>query len=239
MKDKAVKILNAIALALLFLLVPRAYLVSFFIDDEKSFFVWLVFGYFGVPLVLLMLIIALGGLKIKPVPAEIKPFIYSSFNEYINFMEKALEQKGYKKQKKAYLGERCEITMYIKRRVFLKLDCYIDIRSSEMSEDVAQEVKNAVSEIVSEYCHGTMIFKSINCISVICVNHITSDFQKLVNGNIIQEMKIGRLPIGIALDEKNIYVAKQKDGLFIAKYKHLRKEYLKLLKLCGYNENSV
>ena len=73
-------------------------------------------------------------------------------------------------------------------------------------------------------------------ISVFCVDRITPDFQKLVNSNVQQGLKNVRLPIGVSFGGKNIYIAKQKDGFAITKYKRLRKEFIDIINLQNINK---
>lgn len=68
-------------------------------------------------------------------------------------------------------------------------------------------------------------------ISVFCVDRITPAFQKLVNSNVQQGLKNSRLPVGVSLGGKNIYIARQKDGFAITKYKRLRKEFIDIMHL--------
>ena len=84
--------------------------------------------------------------------------------------------------------------------------------------------------MLNEYYNEKIITDKINMISVFCVDRITPTLQKLLNSNIQQGYKNGRLPVAISFGGKNIYIAKQKDGFAITKYKRLRKQFLKILK---------
>ena len=61
-------------------------------------------------------------------------------------------------------------------------------------------------------------------------------FQKLVNSNVQQGFKNGRLPVGVSLGGKNIYIAKQKGGFAITKYKQLRREFIDIMNLQNINK---
>ena len=73
-------------------------------------------------------------------------------------------------------------------------------------------------------------------ISVVCVDRITPDFQKLVNSNVQQGFKNGRLPVGVSFGGKNIYIARQKDGFAITKHKRLRREFIDIMDLQNINK---
>lgn len=63
-------------------------------------------------------------------------------------------------------------------------------------------------------------------ISVFCVDRVSPAFYKLVNTNMQQGIKNGRLVAGVSFGGKQIYIAKQSVDIFPQKYKELRNQFL-------------
>lgn len=56
------------------------------------------------------------------------------------------------------------------------------------------------------------------------------------NGNLQQGLKNGRFIVGVSFGGKNIYMARQKDGFAITKYKRLRLEFIDIMNLQNINK---
>ena len=61
----------------------------------------------------------------------------------------------------------------------------------------------------------------------------------MVNCSMEQGLKNGRLVAGISFGGKRVYVAKQVGGLYISKYKKLRKSLIQILELQEDKENNT
>lgn len=72
---------------------------------------------------------------------------------------------------------------------------------------------------------------ALKIIEFISMERVTPDFQKLVNSNIDQRYNLYYLPCGVSWGSNTLYIAKQKDGFAITKYKKLRKQLLGILEL--------
>jgi hypothetical protein len=172
-----------------------------------------------------------GGLKQKPVKAEKKPLVFPSYNEFLDFIKKSLLQKNYQLQKAVLISSNGEVMVYVKPSKSWTLAVFTIIRVCELSDELIENANESITNILNEYYDGKVITDTINMISVFCVDRITPAFQKLVNSNVQQGLKNGRLPVGVSLGGKNIYIAKQKDGFAITKYKRLRKEFIDIMRL--------
>ena len=106
----------------------------------------------------------------------------------------------------------------------------------DLSDELLDSANESITNILKAYYGCETITDTINMISVFCVDRITPDFQKLVNSNVQQGFKNGRLPVGVSFGGKNIYIAKQKDGFAITKYKRLRREFFDIMDLQNINK---
>ncbi len=164
-----------------------------------------------------------GGIKRKPVKADIVPIHFKSYYELISYLQASLYQKGYYLQKSLFPFPDGQISVYIKQTKLSVLDCFTIIRVPELSEDILKVANDSVTNILSEYYGNKKIRDTVNMISLFCVDRITPSFKKLINCNINQGLKNGRLVVGISLGGGNAYIAKQVDGFAIVKYRRMRR----------------
>lgn len=233
-KELILKTLIVIGMILLVMLFPGGVAISFLIHNEEIMDVivyTIFFSFMGVGLLFMILLPIFGGLKQKPVKAEKKPLVFPSYNEFLDFIKKSLLQKNYQLQKAVPISSNGEVMVYVKPSKSWTLAVFTIIRVSELSDELIENANESITNILNEYYDGKVITDTINMISVFCVDRITPAFQKLVNSNVQQGLKNGRLPVGVSLGGKNIYIAKQKDGFAITKYKRLRKEFIDIMRL--------
>jgi len=233
-KDLILKTLLIIDMFLLFMIGPGLILISFLISDEKIVAVVFntsLFAMFGVGILFVILLRIFGGFNEKSVKAEKVPLLFASYDELLTFLEKQLLQKEYQKQKTINVLTSAEVTVYEKASKLWELDCFTIIRIPELTEKSLEDTNDSITDILTEYYDGETITDRINMISVFCVDRITPAFQRLVNTNTQQGLKNGRLVVGISFGGKNIYIAQQKNGFFITKYKSLRKEFIDIMDL--------
>lgn len=234
MKEIILKILIVIGMILLVMIFPGSLVISYYITNEKMMEIILssiLFSFLGVGILFMILLPIFGGLKQKPVKAEKKPLVFPSYNEFFDFIKKSLLQKNYQLQKAVPISSNGEVMVYVKPSKSWTLAVFTIIRVSELSDELIENANESITNILNEYYDGKVITDTINMISVFCVDRITPAFQKLVNSNVQQGLKNGRLPVGVSLGGKNIYIAKQKDGFAITKYKRLRKEFIDIMRL--------
>lgn len=233
-KELILKTMLVIGMILILLIFPGSILLSILIKNETvlNLVIYaIIFAFFGSGFLFMILLPIFGGLKQKPVKAEKVPLVFASYNELLDFLNERLVQKEYKTQKVTPILPEGEITVYVKPVKIWTLSCFTIIRVPELSDELLDSANESITNILTEYYGGKAITDTVNMITVFCVDRITPAFQKLVNGNVQQGLKNGRLPVGISFGGKNIYIAKQKDGFAIAKYKRLRREFIDIMEL--------
>ena len=111
------------------------------------------------------------------------------------------------------------------------LDCFVIIRVSELSNNDIELIDNSISKLLDNYYQGDTITDMINTIAIVCVDHVTPTFQKIVNGGVSQGYNRGRLNVGISFGGKTIYIAKQYKGFSLKPYRRLRRLFTEIMKL--------
>lgn len=238
-KELILKTLLVIDMVLLFMVFPGVIIISFLVPDQKTFdiiFNTIFFTMLGVGILFMILLPIFGGLKQKPVKAEKAPLAFASYNEFLNFLQMRLSQYGYQFQKNVPILSDGDVTVYLRTPKNWTLACFTIIRVPELSDELLDSANESITSILNAYYGCETITDTINMISVFCVDRITPDFQKLVNSNVQQGFKNGRLPVGVSFGGKTIYIAKQKDGFAITKYKRLRREFIDIMDLQNINK---
>ena len=233
-KELILKLLIVIGMILLFMVFPGGILLSFLVSDQNTFEIiynTILFAFFGTDILFIVLLPVFGGLKQKSVKAEKIEIGFKCYNDLLKFIHIALLDKGYLLQNKTSNSSDLDILVYVKKLKCWTLDCFTIIRVSELHEELIEKANEAITVILTEYYNGKQITDKINMISVFCVDRITPDFTKMVNSNLQQGLKNGRLVVGISFGKNNIYVAKQKGGFAITKYKRLRKLLFDIMNL--------
>lgn len=231
-KDLILKTLLVIGIVLLFIIFPGGIIISFLVPCQETFDIiinTIIVSFFFIGVLFIILLFVFGGLKQKPVKAEKVPLVFASYNDFLYFLQRRLVQKEYKMQKKSPISPDGDVTVYLRIQRNWTLACFTIIRVPELSDELLDNANESITNILNAYYGCETITDTINMISVFCVDRITPTFQKLVNSNVQQGFKNGRLPVGISFGGKNIYIAKQKDGFAITKYKRLRKEFIDII----------
>lgn len=232
-KDLILKTLLVIDAVLLFMIFPGVIIISFFVPNQETFdiiFNMIIVSFFSLGVLFIILFFAFGGLKQKSVKAEKVPLVFASYNDFLDFLQKRLVQKEYQMQKNVPILANGDVTVYLRTPKNRTLACFTIIRVPELSDELLDNANESITNILNAYYGCETITDTINMISVFCVDRITPTFQKLVNSNVQQGFKNGRLPVGVSFGGKSIYIAKQKDGFAITKYKRLRKEFIDIIK---------
>lgn len=206
-----------------------AFTVTDVVTDENlvtRIFYTIFFLFLLVAAIFTILLPIFGGLKLKPVKAEKMILPFESYDEVKAFLEKSLQRKGYSRQKPLSILTNGEVIVYTKASKF----CFAIIRIPELSEEILEVANDNITEILTEY-YGGRITDTVNMTSVFCVDHITPSFQNLVNSNLEQGVKNGRLVVGISFGGKKIYIARQTDGFAIYRYKQLWKKLFEIMEL--------
>lgn len=237
-KELILKTLLVIGMILLFMVFPGSIFWSMLIPSEEVatvVFNIIFFTMLGVGILFMLLLPILGGLKQKPVKAEKVPLVFASYNEFLDFLQMRLLQKEYQLQKNVPILPNGDVTVYLRTPRKWTLVCFTIVRVPELSDEFLDSANESITNILNAYYGCEAITDTINTISVFCVDRITPNFQKLVNSNVQQGFKNGRLPVGVCFGGKNIYISKQKDGFAIAKHKRLRREFIDIMDLKNIN----
>lgn len=182
-------------------------------------------------LLLIILLPIFGGIKSKPVKAEVFASPHPSYEDFSHFLNGSLIENGYHLLKTASLELEGAVTVYADTLEGSEWNCVSVIRVPELTDELTETANNAITDIITGESGRDVITAYVNMISIFCVDRITPTFRKMVNCNMEQGLKNGRLVAGISFGGKKIYVAKQSGGLFIAKYKKLRKKLHQILNL--------
>ena len=238
MKEIILKALIVLSVALMILTFPCAFL--FTIIAPKDFialheetltlgFYTLFFSLMFTCFLFAILLPIFGGLKQKPIKAEKTSLSFSSYDHLTAFLSAVLPQKGYRWNKTIPISLNQEVTLYAKSVRKRLLECFVIIRTPELSDEVLDNANETITNILTEYYGKNTITDFVNIICVFCLDRITPAFRTMVDSNVKQGFKNGRLPIGISFGGKAIYVATQKGGFAITKYKKLRKTFLDIM----------
>lgn len=241
MSDKTkliiIKTITALGCAALLFTFLGAFVYFPILDEETANAVFIggliTSGVFGATLMIMLPVFGLKVLSSKPEKAEKLPLLYDGFDALVNHIDETTEKNGYAKQPALSITNGGTLTTYVRRQsISGTADVFALVRIDELTDDDLESANDAITESLETYYGITRIEEtddSINVITVICVDRITPAFQKLVNGGAEQGFKNGRLPVGISFGGNGIYITKQNDGFAIAKYKRLRKEFLRIV----------
>ena len=230
-KEIILKVLIVIGFVLMCLDVFGIVLLSFLVSYETlmRIFTILFVAMCSVGILFMILLPIFGGLKQKTVKAEKLPVLFASYSDFWDFLQTQLLQKGYQIQGTESISKDADVTVCIKPSKQWTLTCVTVVRVLALSKELIEDANESITNILGEYYGGKTITASINMISVFCVDRITPSFQKLMNSNMQQGFKNGRLVVGLSFGGKNMYIAKQKEGFAITKYKRLKKEFLNII----------
>ncbi len=236
-KEKILKILLIIGMTLLITIFPGSILLSILMDEKIFSVVFniILFAFFVVGMCVVILLPVFGGLKQTIVRAKKNPITFISYNEFLDFLQKRLFQNKYEIQKTISILSNGEVIVYLKRQKNRTLTYFTIIRVPQLSEKILETANESITNTFNELYSCKTITDSVNMISVFCVDRVSTTFQKLVNSNVQQGFKNGRFLVGVSFGGKNMYIANQKGGFAIAKYKQLRKEFMNIIEYPNIN----
>lgn len=183
---------------------------------------------FAVSGVTLMILLVIWGLKLKPQKAERIHSTFSDYHELVIHFESSLRKLDFQQENAVSLNEQCDMLVFVRKR-FWSLDCVVLIKVEELTENMLNLTNEKFIEFYSSYSKVNRMSEMIYFIPVICVDRITPPFREFINNNIKQELNKYKLPVGVSFGSNTIYIAKQKDGFAITKYKKLRKQFLEII----------
>ena len=235
-KEIVLKALIVFGMLCLFTLFPGGILLAFLVPNPNTLSVILYTALFamiatGVLFVILQLIF--GGINPRTEKPEKIALKVGAYDEFSSNLETTLLNAGYSKTGVYPVMQDGSVMLYSKLGGADTLDCFSIIRIAELTEEAIEAANVALTDVFTRDSNGKRITKTVNMISVFCVDRITQSFNGMINGNVEQGLKNGRLPVGISFGGKNVYIGKQRDGFAILKYRRLRKEFLALMESSG------
>lgn len=237
-KEHILNAIIAVGMVSIVTLCPGSLLLYFVFPDTLDTIMYIaLFTGFAMGFLLMVLLPLFGGMKPKPVKAEVFASPYASYEEFSRVLSGALGENGYSPVKTAVPEPESTVTVYADTLQGGEWNCVSVLRVPELTEEWTETANNAITDILTGESGRDVITAYVNMISIFCVDRITPTFRKMVNCNMEQGLKNGRLVAGISFGGKKIYVAKQSGGLFIAKYKKLRKRLHQILNLYAGQES--
>ena len=145
-------------------------------------------------------------------------------------MRQVLGESRYQSHSGITLDDQSTMWIFTRKHKLSELDLFTVIRTSELQKDFMDDVANdAVTEFLQGYYQKGHITDSINMIALVCVDRVSPAFYEFINTPLEQGMKNGRFLAGATFGGKILYIGRQEDGFAIAKYKRLRREFLRVV----------
>lgn len=231
-KERILNAIIAVGMVSIVTLCPGTFLLYFIFPDAIGTIMYIaLFTGFAMGFLLMVLLPLFGGMKPKPVKAEVFASPYASYEEFSRVLSGALGENGYSPVKTAVPEPESTVTVYADTLQGGEWNCVSVLRVPELTEEWMDAANDAITDILTGESGQATIYAYVNMISIFCVDRITPAFRSMVNSNMEQGFKNGRLVVGVSFGGKRIYVARQVGGLFIVKYKKLRRELARILEL--------
>ena len=218
---------------LLALMFPGTIVISYVVTNEKIMdiiFYTILLAFFVIGVLFVVLMFVFGGLKQKQTKADKFPLRHKNYDDFEQFLLETLLNKGYLEYCPAESSMNEMLKVYIRTLKIWQIDCVTIIHIKELTDETIQIINDSITKIMLQYYGRNMITETINMISFFCVERITPSFRKLINGNLQQGIKNGRLNVGVSFGGKQMYIANQIDGFAINRYKRLRKQLFEIIK---------
>lgn len=172
--------------------------------------------------------------KIDIRPEKTKPKKYTilinDFNELKQVISKKIEEENYNNFK-VYENNRYRIEFGIKNK-FREQYIVALLNLEELTEEIYQEFKDNYFEDFGNYLiqnNEINPSKTINLICIICINKKNKVFNKYVERNVYQDYQRYNLPVGIDMENKELYIATQNEGMAPNKYRKLKRMFEKYI----------
>ena len=222
-KDIIMKILLSLFAFSLIMFVLLIFL-SFFIPEEISIVLAkILISSTLISSLLFVILLPIFGLKIKPKKAAKKELGFQSYDELVKYLEPKLKNEYVEENYTEYEGFSLA-TYMVKQRSVLK--CFAIINAEELDSILTEEIENAITKCIEGYYGKKYITDTILMTMLFCVKRVTPAFSKLFTEAAPQGFKNTNFPAGYSFGSRMLYVPNQKDGMAMARYKRLKKEFL-------------
>ena len=165
----------------------------------------------------------------EPVAAEKRELPFDDFETLLAHFDAAAAECDYERQPEHPCEDDARVIVFVRSSGLSEIDSLAFLRVAELTDEAIEAANETITETLLDYYGTDRITDTVNMITVVCVDRITPPFRTYVNRGAEQGPKNGCLPVGVSFGGTGLYIARQKDGYAIRKYKRLRKEFLTLL----------
>lgn len=230
-KINLIKIFTVIGLTSAAFVVPGMFIYAWFLPEYIFNVIvgtcGIIFAISGVSVIIFVFVFHI---KPEPVKPDKAPLPYQDFEVLDEHLRQVLGESQYQSHSGITLDDQSTMWIFTRKHKLSELDCFTVIRTPELRGGFMDDVANdAVTEFLQGYYQKGHITDSINMIALVCVDRVSPAFYEFINTPLEQGMKNGRFLAGASFGGKILYIGKQEDGFAIAKYKRLRREFLRVV----------
>ena len=212
-----------------FVFIPT--ILAFFVDQAVveilfNSFLGVFFGFGIIVLVLPFLFEDRDNISVEKIEADKYRINLKTFDEFNSFVENTARDTGLQ-----YIAvakhESYNLYIYAKICERASMEVLQIIETDEFTDQILEDSMEEYVENIERFYNQKLnrLAQHTTIMTIVCVNRITKDFRKLVNTCIDQDMRTGRLVAGISFGGRLLFVAKQKGGFAIMKYKKYRENF--------------
>lgn len=230
-KINLIKIATVIALTTVVIVVPGMFIYAWFLPEYIFNVIVGTCGIiFAISGICLLIFVFAFHIKPEPVKPNKTPLPYQDFETPDEHLRQVLRESRYQSHSGITLDDQSTMWIYTRKHKLSELDLFTVIRTSELQKGFMDDVANdTVTEFLQGYYQKGQITDSVNMMAFVCVDRVSPAFYEFINTPLEQGMKNGRLLAGASFGGKILYIGKQEDGFAIAKYKRLRREFLRVV----------
>lgn len=226
-----IKIATVIALTAMVIVVPGSFIYAWFLPGNVVYGILGCCGIvFAISGICLLIFVFAFHIEPEPVKPDKTPLLFQDFETLDEHLRQVLGESRYQSHPGIVLDDQSTMWIFTRKHKLSELDLFTVIRTSELQKDFMDDVANdAVTEFLQGYYQKGQITDSINMMAFVCVDRVSPAFYEFINTPLEQGMKNGRFLAGASFGGKILYIGRQEDGFAIAKYKRLRREFLRVV----------
>lgn len=231
MKINLIKISSVSTLIAFAVIFPGCCIYGWFLPEEATMAICAICGIItAVSGISLLIFVFAFHIKPEPVKPDKAPLPYQDFETLDEHLRQVLGESRYQSHSGIALDDQSTMWIFTRKHKLSELDLFTVIRTPELRKGFMDDVANdAVTEFLQGYYQKGQITDSINMIALVCVDRVSPAFYEFINTPLEQGMKNGRFLAGASFGGKILYIGRQEDGFAIAKYKRLRREFLRVV----------
>ena len=155
----------------------------------------------------------------------------TKYEEFEGKFLKTLKGEKYTNEQEIANNLGCKIKYLVRRRLEIN-DIVLIVRTEELTEQISNNyIELSLTCIAKKENFNGL--KNTNLIHIICVDRVNDKLREITEKQVEQGYGGFNLPVGISFGSSTVYIAPQKGGFFIARYKTL----VKMFK--GYIKNQI